>query len=158
MLRPGPGSQQIHCSPREAAHRLICYIMSSFTCCFKATSETHSVQQIHQFLLGWRRNSVAPGDTHTSVVTAPALPEAMVPGLYSVPDEAQTSSSKPSQQERNPQALESVRGLRGFLLCVRACVRGAHACASVRRSAYHDGCCARVLAEPGSAVPWPTAP
>ena len=88
--------------------------MSYFTCCFKASSETHSVQQIHRFLLGWRRNPAAPGDTHTSVLTAPALPEAMAPGLWSVPDEAETSSSSPSQQERNPQALKSVRGPPGL--------------------------------------------
>ena len=78
-------------------------------------------------------NPGAPGDMHTSVLTAPVFPEAGAPGLCSVPNEAQTSSSHPSQQERNPQVLTSA-----FCWgCVCVCVCGAHTCARVRACGQH---------------------
>lgn len=132
-LRPSPGSQRVPHSPREAAHCFVCYIMSCFICCFKAHPETHTVHS-RSTPSGWDGRGMspgAPGDTHTLVLTAPVLPGAGAPGSCSVPNEAQTSSSHPSQQERNPQVLTSARGPPGLsagcvrvrLWCTRICTR-----------------------------------
>ena len=82
-------------------------------------------------------NPGAPGDTHTSVLTVPALPEAGAPGLCSVPDKAQTGSSHPSQQERNPQVLTLARGPPELSVgCVCMCLRCTRMCTCVPTHTY----------------------